>query len=169
MIVTPISLAGASLPPALQMARGVQDAFRSDAGWQGAFPTRGALAWAVGPHQVRVPPRSTVVRLINQAVCKSVNLNTIKLTSLLKPADDWEVRRETGSEGTRGGMKNRGQLSVWQWLGKQTDHWDGYINRRAEASSEVGGLAHSKGLVGSHLEPRAPPQASFPFPCPRRN
>lgn len=60
-----------------------------------------------------------------------------------------EVKRELMGLGWDG---ERGQPGIWEWLREQWDPWAGCINRRREASSEVGGLAlHSRAVV-SHLE-----------------
>lgn len=57
--------------------------------------------------------------------------------------------------------EERDQPDIWQWLGEHRDPWTGYINRRREASSEVGGLALRRGLLG-HIWSPAWPQAPLP-------
>lgn len=57
--------------------------------------------------------------------------------------------------------EERGQPGIWEWLREQWDPWARCINRRREASSEVGGLALHSGAMGSHLE-----TCSAPGPTP---
>lgn len=55
----------------------------------------------------------------------------------------------------------QGHPGIWQWLGEHQDPWTGCINRRREASLEVGGLAPRRGLQG-HIWSPARPQAPLP-------
>lgn len=53
--------------------------------------------------------------------------------------------------------EEHGQPGIWQWLGEHRDPWTGSINRRREATSEVGGLAPRRGLPGHIWSPVRPP------------
>lgn len=81
-----------------------------------------------------------------------INLRTMEQTSLLQPVmAGREVRRELGADGTGVSWRTR---PAWHlgMVREQRDPWAGCINRRREASSEVGGLALHSRAVGSHLE-----------------
>lgn len=101
---------------------------------------------------------STVVLPVNQALCKGVSTNAIKLMALPKIADelklggqqgDWIQR--IGGEGEQGGGDEASSESGSSW--KRMDHWDECINKRTEVDSKGGVLAMNRGQEGSHLEP----------------